>query len=144
MFTLNLKVLLKNAHRTFGFTTLIWIATGVTGTVALAPTDATGLPFYQILILSLAFSTPSFLVISPALWIQPSFRTRFLRFLYLISIAILSCVAVITFFLFVTKGYPLERDLVLSILTPYVISALVIVPLAIHYFKRSNQANKNQ
>lgn len=143
MFTLNLKVLLKNANRTFGFTTLVWIATGLAGTAALAPSGVIGLPFYQILILSLVFSTPAFLVISPALWIQPPFPTKMSKFLYLISIALLSCIAVIGFFLFVTKGYPLERDLILSLLTPYVISAMLIVPLAIHYFIKSNHENKN-
>jgi hypothetical protein len=138
-----LKVLLKNANRTFGFTTLVWITTGVTGTAALAPTGVIELPFYQLLILSLVFSTPSFLVISPALWIQPPFPTKFSKFLYLISIAVLSCIAVIAFFLFVTRGYPLERDLILSLLTPYVISAIVIVPVAIHFFTKSNHENKN-
>ena len=144
MFTLNLKVLLKNVNRTFGFTTLVWITTGLAGTLALIPTGVIGLPFYQLLILSLLFSTPAFLVISPALWFQPVFRTKMLRFFYLVSIAMLSCIAVIAFFLFVTKGYPLERDLMLSILTPYVTSAIVIVPLAIHFFTKSKYENKNQ
>ena len=143
MITLNLKVLLINANRTFGFTTLVWITTGLAGSLALVPSAVIGLPFYQLLILSLVFSTPAFLVISPALWFQPSFRTKVSRFFYLVSIAILSCIAVIAFFLFVTKGYPLERGLILSILTPYVISAIVIVPLAIHLFTRSSYENKN-
>jgi hypothetical protein len=143
MSTLNLKVLLKNANRTFGFTTLVWIATALAGTAALAPTGIIGLPFYQLLILSLVFSTPALLVIAPALWIRLTFPTKVSKFLFTISIAVIACIAVIVFFLFVTKGYPLEGDLILSLLIPYVIASLLIVPLALYYFANPQHENKN-
>ncbi|HEY0655052.1 MAG TPA: hypothetical protein VGD65_18070 [Chryseosolibacter sp.] len=138
MFTFNFKVLLKHANRAFGLSTLVWFATSVIGTVALAPTEVIGLPFYQILILSLAFSTPSFLVITPSLWIQPAFPTRFSKFLYTISVALLACLAVVLFFLFVTKGYPLDKNLKIFILMPYALTALIIVPLAMYHFTKSH------
>lgn len=143
MSTLHLKVLLNNVNRTIGLSTLIWFVTALAGTVVLAPTDVIGLPFYQILILSLAFSTPSFLVISPALLLTPCFPTRFSKFLFRLSIALAACLAVIAFFLFVTRDYPLDRNLKLAILAPYAGAALVFVPLALSYFNTNHLENKN-
>ncbi|HEY0741137.1 MAG TPA: hypothetical protein VGD40_06725 [Chryseosolibacter sp.] len=138
MSTLNLKVLLNIASRSLGATVIIWLVTSFFGTAALAPTDVIGIPFYQILILSLVFSTPAFFIIAPALILRPALRTRLVKYVYVASVAILSCVAVIGFFLVVTNGYPLEVDVTLRILTPYVITALVVVPPSVYYFHRYN------
>ncbi len=142
MFTLNLKVLFKTTIRCLRIATIVWIATSVTGTLLLAPTRVIELPFFQILALSLVFSTPSYLVVAPALAIQPGFPTPVSKLFYVISLALLACIAVIGFFLFVTRGFPLERELTISILTPYVIAALIVVPPSTHIALTSVEKNK--
>lgn len=142
MLTLNLKVLSNKLIRSLGASVFIWLLTSIAGTIALAPTDVIGIPFYQILILSLVFSTPAFFIIGPALMVRPALRTRLLKYLYAAAVAILSCVAVIGVFLVITDGYPLEQEITIGILTPYVMAALLIVPPGIYYFQRFYHKHK--
>jgi hypothetical protein len=129
MLTLNLKVLLIRLKSSLMVSMIIWLGTCLLGSAILSPTGATDIPFYQLLVLSLIFSLPAQAIIVPAIFLNPAIRYKIF---FASTVTLLSCSVVIALFLIITEGFPLDRNTIASLLMPYVISSLIVVPITLY------------
>lgn len=134
MSTLKLKVLSNGYVTSLVVSSLIWVITSVVGSAFVSALNVTGMLFYQLIILSLAFSLPAQLVLWPAITIMlrvsspPNLR-------HALVIAALSCTVVTAVFLVITNRYPIDLDTTVGLLAPYTITSLITVPYGLHLLR---------
>ena len=123
-----MKVLLKTLKRSANHIKRslgIWLLTGALGSFYLWYSDIIGLPYHEILILSLVFSGPAIMLLIPNFHLLQQLPTMAMRIGYSFLSVLFFCLLIALLFLMLINGYPLERNEIVTLMLPYTVAAEV-------------------
>lgn len=129
MITLNLKVLLielkTNVIATLKPSFRIWICTSLLASLFHWINQTTGMGIEKIFLLSLILSAPAAVMLVPILYFMNLLPHNLSRVTYGFASVLVICAIEVVLFLRIIKGFPIDRQTIIIVLTPYILAAEV-------------------
>ncbi len=102
---------------------LVWLTTSILASVFHWLNETTGLGIEKIILLSLAFSLPAMILLIPNYYFLIILSNTRKRMTYGFVSVLLLCVIVVILFLRFIKGFPIDQQTIILLVTPYILAA---------------------